>query len=114
APRIAMDEYKKVRVSGGVLTVDVRSEDSFRAGHIPGAMSVPLDQVDERAGEIQRAAGTHVVVTYCSCPAEHTSAIAALARIKAGLKDVRALVGGYPEWAAEGGAIEKDDREARD
>jgi rhodanese-related sulfurtransferase len=57
-------EFKKLADSGGVIILDVRSVDQFRAGHIPGALSVPLDTVAARASEWKSA--TKPVVTYCS------------------------------------------------
>jgi rhodanese-related sulfurtransferase len=85
----------------------VRIEPSFRAGHIPGALNVPLDQVDARAPEILRAAAGRAIVTYCSCLHEHTSAVAAQALTAAGARDVSALLGGYPSWVAHGGRVER-------
>lgn len=41
--------------------IDVRSEDEFAAGHIPGALHIPGDQLQERLNEIPRS---RPVVTY--------------------------------------------------
>jgi rhodanese-related sulfurtransferase len=90
-----------------VLVVDVRDEFVYRMGHIPGAMSVPLAQVDRRADEVRTRAGRKPVVTYCSCPSEQTAASAAVALSKLGITNVSVLVGGYPEWVSTGGAVEK-------
>ena len=46
-------------------------------------------------------------MTYCSCPSEQTAASAAVALWKLGITNVSVLVGGYPEWVATGGAVEK-------
>ena len=64
SPRIPLAEFKKLVDSGGVIVLDVRSLDQFRAGHVPGATSVPLDTVAARASEWKKA--TKPIVTYCS------------------------------------------------
>jgi 3-mercaptopyruvate sulfurtransferase SseA len=64
APRMPLADFKKLADSGGVIVLDVRSADQFRAGHIPGAISVPLNIVPARASEWKSA--TKPIVTYCS------------------------------------------------
>ena len=44
---------------------------------------------------------------YCSCPFESSAAEAALALYRHGFKQVSALVGGFADWAAAGGRVEK-------
>jgi 3-mercaptopyruvate sulfurtransferase SseA len=64
ASRMPLADFKKLADSGGVIILDVRSVDQFRAGHIPGALPVPLDTVAARASEWKSA--TKPIVTYCS------------------------------------------------
>ena len=45
------------------LVFDARSKASYEAGHIPGAISLPLDELDERVSEIPR---DRLVIFYCS------------------------------------------------
>ncbi len=55
----------KASLDGGVkpLVFDARSKASYEAGHIPGAISLPLDELDERVSEIPR---NRPVIFYCS------------------------------------------------
>ncbi|HYN10271.1 MAG TPA: rhodanese-like domain-containing protein [Vicinamibacterales bacterium] len=106
-PRLTLEEFRVRQAAGSVLVVDVRDEFVFKAGHIPGAMSVPLAEIDRRAGEVRTRAGQRPVVTYCSCPSEQTAASAAMSLSKLGIANVSVLVGGYPEWVATGGAVER-------
>ena len=106
-PRLSLDAFRVHHAAGSVLVVDVRDQLVFSVGHIPGAMSVPLGQIDQRAGEVRTLARQRLVVTYCSCPSEQTALSAAVALWKAGVTNVSVLVGGYPEWVATGGAVEK-------
>jgi len=52
----------RAAVERGALLLDVRTPGEFTSGHLPGAVNVPIDALEARAGEI--AAGREVVV-YC-------------------------------------------------
>jgi rhodanese-related sulfurtransferase len=107
ARRLSVSDVMSLQAADLALVVDVRMERSFNAGHIPGALNVPVDEVEARAPEILRLAAGRAIVTYCSCLHEHTSAVAAEALVAAGGKDVSALLGGYPAWVAKGGPVER-------
>ena len=104
--RTSLADFEVLQTRGTVLVVDVRNDDSFRAGHIPGAISVPIDEVERRTAEIIARAGSLAIVTYCSCVNEHTSAVAAEMFNKAGACSATALAGGYPAWVAGGRKVE--------
>jgi rhodanese-related sulfurtransferase len=50
-----------------VVLVDFRKASEFRAGHLPGAISVPLSELDRRYREIPATAR---LILYCQCPIE--------------------------------------------
>jgi rhodanese-related sulfurtransferase len=62
--RITIDEFRKLHEKGDVLVLDVRSAETYRNGHIPGAVSVPLDAVDGRLADLKNE--RRPIVTYCS------------------------------------------------
>ncbi len=62
--RMAMSDFKARVDSGEVTVVDVRSAADYRLGHIPGARSIPLNEVAGRAAEL-RGLGKPIV-TYCT------------------------------------------------
>jgi rhodanese-related sulfurtransferase len=62
--RIALADFKKLVDSGAVIVLDVRSADAYASGHIPGAISVPLETVAGRAADWRSA--TKPIVTYCT------------------------------------------------
>ena len=62
--RVGWDEFKKLYDSRKVEVIDVRGDAAFEAGHIPGARSVPLDQVGAQAAALRKL-GKPLVV-YCA------------------------------------------------
>jgi rhodanese-related sulfurtransferase len=106
-PRLSQQEFQKLHSASDVLIIDVRSASSFEAGHIPGAINVPLAEVETQIDAIRARAKGRQIVTYCSCPAEYSAAEAALRLHRHGFKQVSALIGGFPDWVAAGGRVEK-------
>ncbi len=53
-----------------VVVVDLRSPADFRRGHLPGAVSIPLAELDRRFAEIPTQP---MVVLYCRCPIEEAA-----------------------------------------
>ena len=60
-PRISVEEAKRAYDSGEAKFVDVRDTDSYLAGHIAGAISIPLIELPERMDEL--STGT-MIITY--------------------------------------------------
>jgi rhodanese-related sulfurtransferase len=104
-PRISQEQFSKLHATGDVLVVDVRPAMVFDVSHIPGAISVPIANVERQADALIRKAARRPIVTYCSCVAEHTAAEAALHLLQRGASQVSALAGGYPEWLARRGYL---------
>ena len=91
------------RVRGGEVTVlDVRPREEFEAGHIPGAMSVPLEELERRLSELPQE---REIVAYCRGP-YCVMSIEAVALLKArGYAAVR-MEDGVPEWRAHDWPVE--------
>ena len=102
---ILLDEVQQLMTEGGLL-VDARSTDLFAAGHIEGAVSLPLVEIDDVLADFtRRIDNDRVIVTYCSgfgCP---DSFDLGMRLIEAGYSDVRVFEGGYPEWRDAGLAV---------
>ncbi len=79
---------------GDVVLVDVRPGEEFAAGHIDGARSIPLDELEQRLAELP---ADREVVAYCRgpfCAYAHE----AVRRLQAAGRSARRLEEGWPEW----------------
>jgi hydroxyacylglutathione hydrolase len=81
----------------GMLVLDVRGRNEWDAGHIAGAMHIPLGELPQRMSEIP--ADQPVAV---HCQGGGRSAIAASLLDAAGRRDVANLTGGFSSWIASG------------
>lgn len=87
------------RLAAGLVTVlDVRPEDEFALGHVPGALNIPLKDLDQRLSELDPR---HPIVAYCRGPYCVLS-YEAVAVLRARGFDVRRLEDGLPEWRVAG------------
>jgi ArsR family transcriptional regulator len=91
------------RMKQGLVTVlDVRPEDEFALGHLPGARNVPLSQLKRRLSTLDRKTE---IVAYCRGPYCVLSFEAVAQLRKLGFK-ARRLEDGLPEWRAAGLPVE--------
>ncbi len=81
----------------------MRGRDEFAAQHIAGAINLWMFDVTARAPELSKE---KLIVAYCTCGAEHSSAKAALDLTKAGFPKTAALLGGLLTWKGAGYPIE--------
>jgi rhodanese-related sulfurtransferase/predicted transcriptional regulator len=91
---ISREELVKRLRGNDVVLVDVRPAEEFDAGHIGGAVSIPLDELDERLAELP---ADSEIVAYCRgtlCAYAHE----AVRRLRAEGRSARRLEGGWPEW----------------
>ena len=83
---------------GDVVLLDVRPAAEFAAGHIPGALSVPLDDLDAALARLPAGAD---IVAYCRGP-YCVLALQAVERLRARGYKARRLADGLPEWRLAG------------
>ncbi|GBD16171.1 Thiosulfate sulfurtransferase GlpE [bacterium HR26] len=88
-----MPEEALRRQQAGALIVDVREPHEWRAGHIPGAVHIPLDQLATRLGELD--AEREIILV---CRSGNRSAHAAALLQQAGCRRVYNLSGGLIAW----------------
>ena len=83
---------------GSVTVLDVRPEDEFALGHVPGALSIPLGVLKKRLSELDPS---KEIVAYCRGPYCVLS-FEAVALLRERGFNVRRLEDGLPEWRAAG------------
>lgn len=99
---ISMAELRRRLAAGEVVLIDVRPELEYRAGHIPGALSVPVERVAAFLCMLPR---DKEIVPYCRGPFCFFSHEAVLALKKNGFKASR-LDRGQPDWRFAGLPVE--------
>jgi 3-mercaptopyruvate sulfurtransferase SseA len=62
--RIDWQAFKKLYDAKAIELIDVRGDVFFESGHIPGARSIPLEQVEKRATQLRRS--KKPIVLYCA------------------------------------------------
>lgn len=92
------------RVRDGLVTVlDVRPPEEYAAGHVPGAVNIPLQELEQRLEELGK---NQEIVAYCRGP-HCVLAFDAVARLREKGINARRMEDGYPEWKTAGLPIEE-------
>jgi rhodanese-related sulfurtransferase/DNA-binding transcriptional ArsR family regulator len=99
---MSRDELLAQTRAGVVTVLDVRPSDEFDLGHLPGAVNIPLRDLEARLAEIDPS---HEIVAYCRGPYCVLSYEAVAALRTKGFK-ARRLEDGFPEWRAAGLPVE--------
>jgi rhodanese-related sulfurtransferase len=96
-------EDMAARLRDGLVTVlDVRPEDEFALGHLPGALNIPLGKLEQRLADLP---ADREIIAYCRGPYCVLS-FEAVAALRSRGYPVRRLEDGFPEWKAAGLPVE--------
>ncbi len=87
---------------GLVTVMDVRPPEEYAAGHLPGAINIPLGELEKHLDQLQSSKD---IVAYCRGP-HCVLAFDAVARLRQQGVNAQRLEGGFPEWKLEGLPIE--------
>jgi len=98
---------QRMQGAEGLLFIDSRSRDDFAAGHIPGALSVPLERIQRSRKTAPGSVtldfpGAQTLIVYCEGGDCQTSISLAKIIHDKGYKDIRIFAGGWAEWHAAG------------
>ena len=99
---INAQELKSMIDFKGATVIDVRDVQAYTAGHIPGALQIPLARIEGEASYLPK---DKPIVTYCTCPNEESSGQAAMILANAGVQQVFALKGGLAAWTEAGNQL---------
>jgi NADPH-dependent 2,4-dienoyl-CoA reductase/sulfur reductase-like enzyme/rhodanese-related sulfurtransferase len=91
---ISPEELEQKKVDGcPLMIIDVRVPEEYAAGHVPGALNIPLANLRQRIDELDPAVDT---VTYCNAGTSGNAAQNIL--LNHGFKSVSNISGGYKNW----------------
>ena len=99
---VSREELASRLDSGAVTVIDVRPADEFALGHLPGAVSVPLSELESRLPDL---ATDREIVAYCRGP-WCVMSFEAVAELRKRGFNARRLEDGLPEWQAAGMTVE--------
>ncbi|MDH5301007.1 MAG: metalloregulator ArsR/SmtB family transcription factor [Gammaproteobacteria bacterium] len=92
---------------GSVTVLDVRPAEEFAAGHLPGAINIPLADLKKQLGQLD---SQHEIVAYCRGP-YCVLAFDAVKLLREQGLSARRLEDGFPEWQNAGLPVEKTDKQ---
>lgn len=99
---VSGEELLRRARKGEVTVLDVRPREEFEAGHVPGARSIPLGELEERLDELP---GKREIVAYCRGPFCALSLDAVRLLRKHGLR-ARVMKDGIPDWRLRGWPVD--------
>jgi len=99
---VQMDELLRRARKGDVVVLDTRPAREYAAGHIAGAISVPIDDLQSRLGNLPKSKS---FVAYCRGP-YCIYADQAVAQLRASGRRARRMAAGFPEWKSAGRPVE--------
>ena len=101
---IPPEELRRRLKAGNVTLIDVRPGDEFDAGHIPGALSVPVAELADRLRELPKR---KEIVAYCRGP-YCVMAVTAVELLRQRGYRARRLIESLPAWRARGYPVDND------
>lgn len=98
---VSLQDLQKRIKNNEVLVLDVRPHEEYKEGHIPGAISIPTRQLEQRMKDLPK---DKQIVAYCRGPL-CAMADDAVALLKQYGFDSKRLDEGYPEWMLQNSAV---------
>jgi len=99
------DAMRALTTQGEAMIVDVRKPEEYRAGHVPGAVNIPLDDLEASAEALP---GDHDAPVVTVCNRGNISLNGLLVLKSLGYSNVRSLEGGTTAWIDAGNPVERD------
>lgn len=99
---ISREELLQRSRDGLVTVLDVRPPEEYQTGHIPGAVNMPVEEIEKRLGILPK---DQEIIAYCR-GSYCVFAFEAVAALRKNGFDARRLEEGYPEWKAAGLPVE--------
>jgi len=87
---------------GTAVFIDSRHAFEFRQGHIPHALSIPLNEFDQVFPHLTGIPATQSIIVYCDGTECNSSMDVGVRLMQAGYHNVRVFFGGWQEWSQQG------------
>ena len=104
---VELEEVRRL-IDEEAIAIDARARELYREGHLPSAISLPLEEAKPLPDSFRETVpADSVLILYCSgygCPDSFDLGIILLAE---GYRDVRVFEGGFPEWTDAGLPVER-------
>jgi rhodanese-related sulfurtransferase len=97
--------WQRLKRKDRLVVLDVRPQEEYVAGHIPGAVSIPLEELKKRVKELPKS---RQIVAYCRGPLCALAPEATRYLKNKGYK-VKRLADGAPDWEAAGYPLDRDE-----
>jgi ArsR family transcriptional regulator len=101
---VSMGDLMQRLRDGLVTVIDVRPEDEFAGGHVPGALNIPLEELEAQLKELPE---DREIIAYCRGP-YCMLAFEAVTRLRREGRQARRMKDGFPEWLAAGHPVESE------
>ena len=96
--QISQEKAKEMMSEGGVLVLDVRSQEEYDSGHIPGAVLLPVETITAETAAAVISDRSEIILVYCRSGNRSKTAAAAL--VKLGYENIYEF-GGINTWPYE-------------
>ena len=93
---VNVEQAKKLIDNDEVVVIDVRTQEEFAEGHIPNAMLIPVDEIDNVMEEMDKDASYLMV-----CRSGNRSSTASELLAKNGFQHIKNMEGGMNKWTYE-------------
>lgn len=97
--------------SDSAIFLDSRPIEDYRQGHIPGAMAMPIEKLDQQ--QVAKIPKNRLLITYCSDPGCHLALDLAYALLDFGYGPVLVFNEGLREWRSAGYPVVRSDVESK-
>jgi rhodanese-related sulfurtransferase len=97
APSITIEELDTLLTQRAVNLIDVREPNEFKSGHVPGAVNIPIGQLDARIGKLKKDKPYAVI-----CASGSRSSSATYVLIEHGFEGTVSVRGGTGAWQRSG------------
>ncbi|MBC7185929.1 MAG: hypothetical protein H5U38_02735 [Calditrichaeota bacterium] len=107
---VTLTQMDSLRAQPGVVLVDARPVESFTKRHIPGAISLPVDEVWQRSAQLAKLAEAPLVLVYCDDPRCDAAERLADELLAHGVRAIAVYHDGLRGWMDAGRPVARGER----